>query len=211
MKNDFKKLVLNTSFLCIFSICSFVSAMETNIKEEEKPRVSLDEKIKTCAKEQIILAEEIQKYALESELAVKDQQALITSHTNFLEYIFADQRNFRDFQLIRAEYEFKKGTISQEDLDKIRDEVANPTVIASLPTHLDAVLNGGISAGVRADQYNASIAPLISASEAQLVIDLNQSTPNRTVSRGNIPAATIKIEELNELMGALKLFEIEEE
>jgi hypothetical protein len=201
VKNDLKKLVLNTSFLCLFSVYSFVSAMEANIKEEENPRVTLAEEIKTYAKKQIVLAEEIQK----SELVAKDQQSLITAHTNFLEYIFTANRNFKDFRLIRAEYQFKKGIISQEDLDEIRGEVANSTVVGSLPTHLNAVLNGGISAGVRADQYNASISPLILASEARLVVDPNQSSPNRTVSRGNIPAATIDQEELDEFMRALKL------
>ena len=68
---------------------------------------------------------------------------------------------------------------------------------------MNAVLNGGISPGVRAARYNASIAPLVEVSGALLVVDPGQSTPNRTVSRGNIPAATILPGQLDIRMGAL--------
>lgn len=140
---------------------------------------------------------------------------IIKEDHSFFDFIFAANRNSRDFKLIQAEYRFKKKEISLDELTAVQQEVSFPIVLPSLPTDLDPVLNGGISPGVHARLTSASVTALAKQSDAILSPDRDRSTTHRRMSVGTVTPSTIRsrsadITDLSSMLGKF-FFEEEEE
>lgn len=118
----------------------------------------------------------------------------IKKNQRFFDSIFslAANRNIRDFELIQAEYRFKKGEISQADLTAVQQKVSAPVVFDSLPVDLDPVLRGGISPGVPALSTSTSVTALAAQAGAALVPDPAHSTAHRRMSIGTVTPSTIR-------------------
>lgn len=125
----------------------------------------------------------------------KDQNALlriVEAHKDFLEFIFAANRNVKDLELTQAEYRCKTDKITPADLLQIQQALSAPVIIPSIPTDLDAVV-GQTSPGVPAASTSAGVTLLAGYAKADLAPDPVNSTPHRRMATATIPASTIRI------------------
>lgn len=118
----------------------------------------------------------------------------IQERHSFFDSIFsaAANRNSRDFELIQAEYRFKKGEISQDVLTAVQQKVSAPVIFDSLPADLDPVLRGGISPGIPALSTSVSVTALAAQADAALAPDHTRSTAHRRMSLGTVSQSTIR-------------------
>lgn len=179
----FKTPVLLVLFSTFLPSLGFTSAPAVNQEEDSKPSI----KMRALIPEMERLEQTVEQLTREKASLVKH----VTAHIDFLGFVFAANRNNKDYELIKGEYLHKYGQITPQELFNIQQRVSNSITLNSLPTDLNPVLNGGISAGVPAIVTSNSVTNLAREAGALLSPDTAHSTRHRRMTIGTIPPSTI--------------------